>query len=65
MTHPLYTGLVTAVRKKVEVEENDKAMLICKSLKSIALCTFIAPDGKTYGAESIGQVLERKILYFL
>lgn len=50
-----FESLVTAGQKQVEVEETDKMTLTCRTPKPIALCTFIAPNGKKYGRGSIGQ----------
>merc|ERR1719507_427584 len=52
---------VTAGKDTVVVEEGDQTKLACKADLPIAICSFIAPDGKMYGPKTSAK--DRRITY--
>ena len=56
------SALVTADKERAVVEVEDEAKLICKTVKPIAICTFIAPSGQIHDIISTTKVLKAFLL---
>ena len=49
-------GTYRAVWGQLKIKKGDQTKLACKADLPIAICSFIAPDGKSYGLKTSAKV---------
>ena len=59
------SALVTADKERAVVEMEDEAKFSCKTVKPIAICTFVAPSGQIHDIETTTKTKVLKVFMLI